>query len=100
MWLDLCWQYMCPAPPPVLAPKTTPFHPFTQPPPSCACAVCQVAASINAGAVFYNSRYEPAMCDTDARVASQLAAAGLSTHPFAGLLLQEPWAVKVRLQGG
>jgi hypothetical protein len=35
------------------------------------------------------------MCDTDARVAAQLAAAGLSAQPSAGLLLQEPWNVKV-----
>lgn len=55
----------------------------------------QVAAAIGAGAVFYNSRYEPAMCDTDARVASGLSAAGISVHPSAGLLLQEPWDVKV-----
>lgn len=45
--------------------------------------------------MFYNSRYEPAMCDADARVASGLSAAGISVHPSAGLLLQEPWDVKV-----
>lgn len=55
----------------------------------------QVAAAVGAGAVFYNSRYEPAMCDSDAKVASQLSAAGLSVQASAGLLLQEPWDIKV-----
>lgn len=55
----------------------------------------QVAGAVGAGAVFYNSRYEPAMRHTDAAVASQLSAAGLSVHAHAALLLQEPWNVKV-----
>lgn len=50
---------------------------------------------MGAGAVFFNSRYEPAMCETDARVASQLSAAGLLVKQSAALLLQEPWAIKV-----
>lgn len=57
----------------------------------------QVASSAAVGAVFYNNRYEPAMCKTDARVTSQLTAAGLSVQGHAALLLQEPWAVKVGL---
>lgn len=65
------------------------------------CRVCvQVTNALKAGAVFYNSRYEPAMCTTDACVAAQLSAAGLAVQPSAGLLLQEPWNVKVRVPWG
>jgi deoxyribodipyrimidine photo-lyase len=55
----------------------------------------QVAAALGAGAVFFNSRYEPAMLDSDAAVASQLSAAGLAVRACPALLLQEPWNVKV-----
>jgi hypothetical protein len=58
----------------------------------------QVADAVGAGALFFNRRYEPAMSSTDAKVADDLAAAGLLVNSYSGFLLQEPWLVKVSWQ--
>ncbi|MCC7492423.1 MAG: deoxyribodipyrimidine photo-lyase [Fimbriimonadaceae bacterium] len=56
----------------------------------------QVAAAVGATRVVYTRRYEPAAREQGRRVASGLAAAGLSVATYPGSLLHEPEAVANR----
>lgn len=62
-----------------------------------AAALQEVAAATDAGAVFYNKRYEPAMMQTDEEVCERLRDQGLLVQGFNAFLLQEPSDVKVSL---
>ncbi len=58
-----------------------------------------LAASVGAGAVFWNRRYGGAERAVDARLKSGLQEAGIDTRSFAGSLLHEPWTIQTG-QGG
>lgn len=55
-----------------------------------------LAAETNAGAVFWNRRYEPAEIARDKVVKAELRNAGLSIESFNGQLLFEPWEVSTK----
>ena len=58
-----------------------------------------LAASVGAGAVFWNRRYGAAERAVDARLKTGLRQSGLSADSFAGSLLHEPWTIQTG-QGG
>lgn len=55
-----------------------------------------LVAETNAGAVFWNRRYEPAAIARDKVVKAQLRDAGLTVESFNGQLLFEPWEVSTK----
>ncbi|TFC48209.1 deoxyribodipyrimidine photo-lyase [Cryobacterium sp. TMT1-21] len=59
----------------------------------------ELAASVGAGAAFWNRRYGRAEREVDTRIKASLLAAGTETRSFAGSLLFEPWTIQTG-QGG
>ncbi len=59
-------------------------------------ALKTLVAETNAGAVFWNRRYEPAAIARDKVVKAELRNAGLSIESFNGQLLFEPWEVSTK----
>jgi deoxyribodipyrimidine photo-lyase len=55
-----------------------------------------LAAETGATCIAWNRRYEPAVMARDARIKSQLRAAGLHCESFNGALLREPWEVQTK----
>ncbi|TFD54521.1 deoxyribodipyrimidine photo-lyase [Cryobacterium frigoriphilum] len=55
--------------------------------------ITELAASIDAGAVLWNRRYGAAERAVDTAVKTDLRAAGVLAHSFAGSLLFEPWTI-------
>lgn len=58
-----------------------------------------VARSVNAGVLFWNRRYEPAIRERDKRVKQAFKDRGVEVKSFNGSLLVEPWEVATK-QGG
>lgn len=58
-----------------------------------------IASSLGATQVFWTRRYTAAQIETDQRVKSALAAAGIATASFNGQLLREPWEVSNKSGG-
>jgi deoxyribodipyrimidine photo-lyase len=56
----------------------------------------RLAKETNAGAVFWNRRYEPALIARDQTVQTALHAVGLTVESFNSALLHEPWTIKNR----
>ncbi|HEY7209458.1 MAG TPA: deoxyribodipyrimidine photo-lyase [Bryobacteraceae bacterium] len=56
-------------------------------------AIHDLIRETNAGAVFWNRRYEPAVIARDAKLKRVLTAEGIETHSFNSALLFEPWTV-------
>jgi deoxyribodipyrimidine photo-lyase len=56
-------------------------------------ALRRLIAETGARAVFWNRRYEPAVCERDARVEAALKAAGVHAASFNAALLREPWEI-------
>ncbi|MDT3377781.1 deoxyribodipyrimidine photo-lyase [Labrys neptuniae] len=48
---------------------------------------------IDAGAVYWNRRYDPAGRDIDTQIKADLRARGVDAHSFNGSLLSEPWTI-------
>ncbi|MBC7443606.1 MAG: deoxyribodipyrimidine photo-lyase [Ramlibacter sp.] len=61
--------------------------------------IAGLAASVGAGAVFWNRRYGQAERELDTRIKAGLTASGTETRSFAGSLLFEPWTIQTG-QGG
>ncbi len=59
----------------------------------------RLARDCDAGAVFWNRRYEPAIVRRDKQIKKELQGRGLHVESFNGSLLYEPWEVKTG-QGG
>ncbi|TFC20112.1 deoxyribodipyrimidine photo-lyase [Cryobacterium algoritolerans] len=59
----------------------------------------ELAASVGAGAVYWNRRYGAAERAVDTRLKTGLRESGTSAHSFAGSLLHEPWTIQTG-QGG
>ncbi|CAN5512730.1 deoxyribodipyrimidine photo-lyase [soil metagenome] len=55
-----------------------------------------LASKFEAGAVFWNRRYEPSAIERDKVVKATLKAAGLVVETFNGALLIEPWQVATK----
>ena len=53
----------------------------------------QLARATDAGALFWNRRYEPAAVERDAKIKSEFSAAGLDVKSFNGALLNEPHTI-------
>ena len=53
-----------------------------------------LAASVGAGAVFWNRRYGAAERDVDTAIKAGLQAKGVEARSFAGSLLFEPWTIR------
>lgn len=53
-----------------------------------------LVAETQAGAVYWNRGYEPALSARDADIKRALRAAGLEAHSFPASLLNEPWDVR------
>ena len=56
--------------------------------------ITELAASVGAGAVFWNRRYGAAERETDTRIKAALRAGGVETQSFAASLLFEPWTIR------
>ncbi|SDK60823.1 deoxyribodipyrimidine photo-lyase type I [Cryobacterium psychrotolerans] len=56
--------------------------------------ITELAASVGAGAVFWNRRYGAAEREIDARLKAALSSGGIETRSFAGSLLFEPWTIR------
>ena len=56
--------------------------------------IADLAASVGAGAVFWNRRYGAAEREVDSRIKAALRADGIETGSFAGSLLFEPWTIR------
>lgn len=55
-----------------------------------------VARSVNAGALFWNRRYEPAITERDETIKRTFQERGLEVKSFNGSLLVEPWEVTTK----
>ena len=64
-----------------------------------AATVRQLAMRMNAGAVFWNRRYDPPGMAADAQMKAVLKEAGIGGESFAGHLLHEPWRLKTGAGG-
>lgn len=53
-----------------------------------------LARAVNAKAVFWNRRYEPAIEERDARIKRELRSTGIRADSFNGSLLFEPWELQ------
>ncbi len=58
--------------------------------------LCALAKESNAGAIFWNRRYEPAALRRDSKLQESLPGQGLEANTFTAALLHEPWTVQNR----
>ncbi|EKF20994.1 cryptochrome/photolyase family protein [Nitratireductor pacificus] len=59
----------------------------------------RLAARLNAGAVYWNRRYDPPGIAADTRMKASLRDAGIEAESFEGHLLHEPWRLKTGAGG-
>jgi len=59
--------------------------------------IADLAASVGAGAVYWNRRYGAAEREVDTRITAALRSDDIETESFAGSLLFEPWTIRTGL---
>src|SRR4051794_8410014 len=57
-------------------------------------ALASLIAETGASAVFWNRRYEPAVCKRDSAIKESLRSSGIEVESFNAALLHEPWTIQ------